>query len=43
MDNRVLITASLSGEISEVESQKKKVIDTVIQGLFIDKDKTKSN
>jgi polysaccharide pyruvyl transferase WcaK-like protein len=30
-------------DISEVESQKMKVIDTVIQALFIDKDKTKSN
>jgi polysaccharide pyruvyl transferase WcaK-like protein len=30
-------------DITEVESQKKKVIDTVIQALFIDKDKTKSN
>ena len=30
-------------DISEVESQKKKVIDTVIQALFIDKDKTKLN
>jgi polysaccharide pyruvyl transferase WcaK-like protein len=31
-------------DISEVESQKKKVIDTVVQSLFIeDKDKTKSN
>jgi polysaccharide pyruvyl transferase WcaK-like protein len=28
-------------DISEVESQKKKVIDTVVQSLFIDKDKTK--
>lgn len=31
-------------DISEVESKKKKVIDTVVQSLFIeDKDKTKSN
>jgi polysaccharide pyruvyl transferase WcaK-like protein len=30
-------------DISEVESQKMKVIDTVIQALFIDKDKKKSN
>ena len=32
-------------DISEVASQKKKVIDTVIQSLFIDKvkDKIKSN
>ncbi len=30
-------------DISEVESEKKKVVDTVIQALFIDKDKTKSN
>jgi polysaccharide pyruvyl transferase WcaK-like protein len=30
-------------DISEVESQKKKVIDTVVQSLFIDKDKTKSD
>jgi polysaccharide pyruvyl transferase WcaK-like protein len=30
-------------DISEVESQKKKVIDSVIQALFIDKEKTKSN
>jgi polysaccharide pyruvyl transferase WcaK-like protein len=30
-------------DISEVESQKKKVIDTVVQSLFIDKDKTKPN
>jgi polysaccharide pyruvyl transferase WcaK-like protein len=28
-------------DISEVESQKKKVIDTVVQSLFIDNDKTK--
>ena len=28
-------------DMSEVESQKKKVIDTVVQSLFIDKDKTK--
>jgi polysaccharide pyruvyl transferase WcaK-like protein len=30
-------------DISEVESQKKKVIDTVVQSLFIDKHKTESN
>lgn len=30
-------------DIGEVESEKKKVVDTVIQALFIDKDKTKSN
>jgi len=30
-------------DISEVESQKKKVIDTVVQSLFIDKDKTRSD
>ncbi|MDQ3967371.1 MAG: polysaccharide pyruvyl transferase family protein [Thermoproteota archaeon] len=30
-------------DISEVESQKKKVIDTVVQSLFLDKDKTKPN
>src|SRR5215207_1298139 len=30
-------------DISEVESQKKKVIATVVQSLFLDKDKTKSN
>jgi polysaccharide pyruvyl transferase WcaK-like protein len=30
-------------DISEVESQKKKVIDTVVQSLFKDKDKTKPN
>jgi polysaccharide pyruvyl transferase WcaK-like protein len=30
-------------DISEVESQKMRVIDTVIQALFIDKDKKKSN
>jgi polysaccharide pyruvyl transferase WcaK-like protein len=30
-------------DISEVESQKKKVINTVIQELFMDKDKTKLN
>ena len=30
-------------DVSEVESQKKKVIDTVVESLFIDKDKTKSD
>jgi polysaccharide pyruvyl transferase WcaK-like protein len=30
-------------DISEVESQKKKVIDAVVQSLFIDKDKIKPN
>jgi predicted nucleotidyltransferase component of viral defense system len=30
-------------DMSEVESQKKKVIDTVVQSLFIDKDKTRSD